>query len=164
MPGFLDELTSYYHQTLERHRNLPFLKACMAACALIATIEGEVSLSQRLRIDKILETLEALQVFDPHEGVDLFNAYAGAIFEGPEAGRREALRFILQVAQADPEKADLLVRICLAVSDADGSVSLVEQIEIVTLCSILGLSPERYGLYSDADVQGVLAAIDLDGA
>ena len=55
-----------------RHHNLPFLKATMAACALVATANGEVSFSERVRVDQIIETLEALQVYGPHEAVNIF--------------------------------------------------------------------------------------------
>ena len=45
------------------------------------------------------------------------------------------------------EAAELLICICLAVTEADGKSSLVDQIEIVTLCSLLELDPCHFGLY-----------------
>ena len=47
----------------------------MAACALVAASDGRVSLSERSRVDLILESLEGLSLFDPHEGVEAFNRY-----------------------------------------------------------------------------------------
>ncbi|MDP7310856.1 MAG: hypothetical protein QF833_01740, partial [Alphaproteobacteria bacterium] len=99
-------------------------------------------------VDQVLETLEALKVFDPHEGVNLFNGFVEALKQSPEAGHAAAVEAIMAVA-ADPEKAELMVRICLALSETDGEVSLVEQIEIVTLCSLLGLDARAFGLYRD---------------
>jgi tellurite resistance protein len=159
MTGFLHELTSLYRARLERHRNLPMLRGAMAACAVIATIGGEVSFGQRIRVDQILETLEALKVFDPHEGVNLFNEYAEAIFANPRQGQDRALAEVRRLTEGDPEKAELIIRICLAVSEADGAVSLAEQIEIVTLCSLLGVDPARFGLYAAADGDSVLAQV-----
>lgn len=156
--GFLHELVAEYRVRLERHRNRPFLRASMAACALVASVDGEVTLSQRVRVDQILDTLEALQVFDPHEAVDLFNEYVASIFASPRAGRRAALDDVRKVAAGDPEKALLIVRICLAVGDAGGDISIAEQIEIVTLCSLLGVAPDDCGLYTDSRSQGLLAA------
>ena len=72
MSGFLSVLKDQYHTYMERHHNLPFLKATMAACALVATANGEVSFSERVRVDQIIETLEALQVYGPHEAVNIF--------------------------------------------------------------------------------------------
>ena len=81
MAGFLASLLKGYRAQLERRRNEPFLQAVMAASALVATADGEVAFSQRVRVDQILETLEQLKVFDPHEGVNLFNAYAEKILD-----------------------------------------------------------------------------------
>ena len=148
MPNFLKTLTHHYQEQVARHKNLPFLKATMAASAIVATSDGEVTFDERMRVDQVLETLEALKVFDPHEGVNLFNGFVEALKQSPEAGHAAAVEAIMVVA-GDPEKAELMVRICLALSETDGEVSLVEQIEIVTLCSLLGLDARAFGLYRD---------------
>ncbi len=131
MAGFLDELKSLYQVQLERHRNRPFLRGVMAAGALVTTIHGEVTLGQRMRLDKVLETLGELKVFDPHEGVNLFDEYVQGIFADPPKGQARALREVKEVAADDAERAELLIRICLAISEADGGIDLAEQIEIV---------------------------------
>jgi tellurite resistance protein len=159
MSGFLTTLRTRYHQQLERNRNRPFLRATMAASALVAMADGKVTFSERVRIDQILETLEALKVFDPHEGVNLFNEFADAIRANSKIGRAAAVRAIEPVA-GDPETAALILRICLAISEADGEVDLIEQIEIVTLCSRLGLEPKDCGLYIDKPMDEFLAGRD----
>ncbi len=161
MPGFLSELTNYYHTLQERHRNLPFLKGAMAACALTATVDGEITLSERLRVDQIIEALEALKVFDPHEGVNLFNGFSEDIFRHPKKGQKKALKVVTKVAEEDPEKAELMIRICLAVGDANGTISLAEQVEIVTLCGILNVEPQDCGLYTDSAATGIVAKTKL---
>ena len=46
----------------------------------------------RLRLHEgFLATLEELQVFDPHEAVDLFNEFSRAILEQPRTGREQAM-------------------------------------------------------------------------
>ncbi|MBL6934265.1 MAG: tellurite resistance TerB family protein [Alphaproteobacteria bacterium] len=148
MPDFLKNLTHHYREQVARHKNLPFLKATMAASAVVSMSDGEITFDERMRVDQVLETLEALKVFDPHEGVNLFNGFVEALKESPEAGHAEAVAAIMAGAN-DPEKAELMIRICLALSESDGEVSLVEQIEIVTLCSLLGLDARAFGLYRD---------------
>jgi tellurite resistance protein len=143
--GFLQSLTTLYRKEIERHHNLPFLKAAMAACALVAIADGKVTLGQRARIDQILETLDALKVFDPHEGVELFNDFIDAILESPEDGRDAALKAIFAVAR-DKATAKLLIRLCCAVSEAKAETHLADQIEIVMLCSRLGIEPKDCGL------------------
>ena len=154
MTGFLDNLTSYYQERLDRLRNRPFLKATMAASALVAIADGSVTFSQRMRMDQILDTLTTLKVFDPHEGVDLFNDYVREILDSPKEGREAAIRAITAGAR-DEESKRLMVRVCLAISEASGEIGLVEQIEIVSLCSLLGVDPGTCGLYTDVSPRDI---------
>lgn len=148
MPKFLKRLGERYHEALNRHHNLPFLKATMSAAALVAMADGHVSFAQRVRTDQVLETLDALKVFDPHEGVELFNEVIEQIKESPQQGREQAVHNIEAAAQDDDTK-HLIVRVCVAISEVEGTIPLVEQIEIVSLCSQLGLDPKSCGLYAD---------------
>jgi len=149
--GFLNTLINNFQDGLERNRNRPFLKATMAACALVATADGKVSLGERVRVDQILETLEALKIFDPHEAVDLFNGFSDAILESPHEGHDLALAALAEVTD-DVETKALIIRICCAISEVkhpDGEKNMIaaDQIEIVTLCSRLGVDPKTCGLY-----------------
>jgi len=150
MAGFLQSLLTDYHKHLERHQNRPFLNAAMAACALMSSSGGEITFSQRIRVDQILETLEKLQIFDPHEAVDLFNDYTWAILEDPKAGHARALAAV-QKCTADQDTAGLLIRICMAVAHADGEQKLSQQIELVMLCSLLQVEPQATDLYIHSD-------------
>jgi len=150
--SFIDSLIEHYQDHLEHERNLPFLRAAMAACAMVASADGAVSFAERIRVDQILETLEQLKVFDPHEGVDLFNEFTDAILKNSEDGHQFAMSAVISGA---PETAarELLIRVCLAVSEMnagpDGNKALVDQIEIVTLCNRLDVSARNCGLYVD---------------
>ncbi|MEQ8196340.1 MAG: TerB family tellurite resistance protein [Rhodospirillales bacterium] len=155
MTGFLANLVNNWQDAIERHRNRPFLEAAMAACAMVATDDGTVSFAERVRVDQILETLDQLNIYDPHEGVDIFNEYVDEVRNSPKQGREEALKAIEAFA-GEPESASLLIRICLAVAEADGKATLADQIEIVTLCSLLAVDPEGLGLYPDKPIEGWL--------
>lgn len=148
MSGFLASLLDDYELELERHRKRPFLKASMAACALAAVADGAPTLSERIRVDQILETLEALKIFDPHEGVDLFNEYSAAILESPDQGREAALDAVRAVT-GSPETAAILVRMCLAVAEAKGAKSSMDEREIAAVCRALGVDPRSIGLYRE---------------
>jgi tellurite resistance protein len=141
MSGFLASLQNDYSLQMARHRNRPFLKAVMAACSLAAVADGEVSFSERMRIDQILH--------------DLFNGYSAAILASPKRGRKKALKAVQAVTQ-DPDTAKLLVRICLAVAEAKGEKGLIDQIEIVMLCTILGVEPKFAGLYTDGSSDALI--------
>jgi tellurite resistance protein len=150
MPAFLPGLRSYYRSRLERHRKRPFLRAVMAACALVSSADGRVSFRQRVRVDLIMETLDALKIFDPHEGVKLFNEFVEALRIDSEDGHRLTREAVSSEVAGDPEKAQLLLRICLAVSERDGGVPPPEQHEIEALCRWIGIDAE-YGRYLAAD-------------
>lgn len=161
MAGFLTTLIRDYQLQLERHRNRPFLEATMAACALVAVADGEVSFGERIRVDQIFEALEMLKAFDPHEAVDLFNDYAESILSAPKSGRERAIK-ALEAVSDDPEKAALLVRILLAICEAGTGKSLVKEIEVVSLCNLLGLDVKGSGLYADGDPAAILEQAPRD--
>jgi len=148
MSRFLNHLTKLYQEQVERYRNRPFLKAAMAACALVAVADGKVSFSQRVRVDQILETLDKLKVYDPHEGVDLFNDYVEQILTSPKIGHAKAVEAVQSIAD-NKETARMLIRLCLAVSETNCKISTVEQVEIVSLCNLLGIDPSEVNLYSE---------------
>jgi len=148
--SFLNTLIDNFQEALERNRNRPFLNATMAACALVATADGRVSLGERVRVDQILETLEALKIFDPHEAVDLFNDFSDNILDNPQSGHEKALATLLETA-IDEEMKTLIIRICCAISEIEhgqgDDVIAADHIEIVSLCSRLGVDPKTCGLY-----------------
>jgi len=147
--GFLSELLESYKHGLERHRNRPFMEAAMAASALVSMADGAVSLGDRTRLDRVLATLEALQVYDPHECVNQFNRFAEAVRSNPKQGHDQAMQAVLAESRQHPNSGQMLIRVCLALSEIGGKIPLVEQIEIVSLCTQLGIDPESVGLYRD---------------
>ena len=124
-----------------------------------AVADGAPSLSERIRVDQVVDTLDELKLFDSNEAVDLFNDYCQAILTAPQAGRQRAIDAVKAVT-SDAETAELLVRICLAVAEAKGEKNLADQIEIVTLCSILEVEPRFAGLYTSPEGENLLQRED----
>ena len=153
MTGFLRTLINDYHDHVTRQKNLPFLEGVMAACALVASADGEITFGERVRVDQILETLDALKVFDPHQGVNIFNNFTDKILVHPREGHEKAFQAMKRVAIV-AENGALMLRICCAVSEGNGEKSLVDQIEIVTLCSRLGIDPRDCDLYTSEGLDG----------
>ena len=152
MSGILDNLKAFFQARNAKQQDRPFLEAAMAACAMVSASEGQVSFADRIRVDQIMDTLTQLKVFSAQEGVDLFSHYTAMILASPKAGRESALSTIRAVT-TDMETAELLIDLCLAVSLSDGVTSLVEHIEIVSLCGLIGVDPDKIGL----DTEQVLA-------
>lgn len=132
-------LRNVIHAHRERMRERSFLEACMATCALVAIADGEVCLSERSRVDQLLETIDSLHLFDVHEAVNLFDKYVDAIVEDQEAGRAAALR-VLREMRSDTGCAALLVKIAIAIKVADGKVLESELAQCYAICAELGLS------------------------
>ncbi|MGB0723678.1 MAG: TerB family tellurite resistance protein [Gammaproteobacteria bacterium] len=144
----LDSLINNLKTQLDRRRHRPFLRATMAACALVAAADGAVSLRERVRVDQVLDYLETLRIFDPHEGVELFNEFADAILATPREGHEHALAAIREEVDQHPESAELLIRVCIGVSKVDDHLPMVEQIEIVSLMQTLGVEVNDPLLYA----------------
>ncbi|MEA3278902.1 MAG: hypothetical protein U9Q81_27130 [Pseudomonadota bacterium] len=153
MPEFIHNVNLLYRSQLVRHRNRPFLRAAMAACALVSMANGAVSLRQRVRVDRVMETLDALKIFDPHEGVELFNEFVEGLNEDADAGRRRAMEVVAREVGQDLGKARLLARICLAVSEREGAIPPAERCEIAELCRCIGLEPGAYDLDGGGAIQ-----------
>ncbi len=133
-------LRELFHAQAERLRHRPFLQATMAASALVATADGEVSFAERMRMDALLEELDSLKVHDVHAAVDLFNDYVGALESDREKGRREVFQAVAKLAD-EPEAGRLLLRICRTISEADGDYLDSERRVIEDLAEHLGLAP-----------------------
>ncbi|MBL6933265.1 MAG: tellurite resistance TerB family protein, partial [Rhodospirillales bacterium] len=110
MSSILNNLFIELKHGVERHENRPLLKCAMAACALVAEADGVVSFSERVCLDNILETLEALKIFNPHEGVNLFNGFVDDIRADPVKGRLKALKAISDVGPSR-KTAELLMKV-----------------------------------------------------
>ena len=156
MSGLLKNFANLFNESQEQRQNRPFLKAAMAACAMVSISKGQVDFCDRIRLDQILSTLDRLNIFDPHEGVEIFNYFSEKIRSSPKEGHKEALAAVKEVA-TDKKTAELIVRLCLAISLSDGKTSMVEQIEIVSFCSSLGVDANRLGL----DMQELVSNIEM---
>lgn len=122
---------------LNRHKQRPFLEAVGAACALVATADGEVSFSERTRLDSVIENLSQLRLFDPHEVVDAFDEHVARL-----ADDEDGVAAMLEVIRAGTRQdgaADLLLRISAVMSLADGRDSADEHAVMLKISAALEL-------------------------
>jgi tellurite resistance protein TerB len=151
--GMLQDLIDGIRQQIARYENREFLDGAMAACALVATADGTVSFSERSRMDQVVANLERLQVFDVHEATDAFNGHVEAIEDAPVPGVAQAMQAVTALAD-EPEAARLLVRICVAMSQADGRLDPSERQCIERICAELGVPVPRAELESFGPAAG----------
>jgi len=124
--------------SLSRIRNRQFLDATMAATALVAMADGEVTFSELSALDSVLETVQDLQMYDPHIAVDIYRDFADAIAENPDAGRSDAMAAVGKIGR-NHEAAELVIRVAVAISKADGDLNPRESRAIGEICGTLGV-------------------------
>jgi chromosome partitioning protein len=124
----------------ERARNKPFLDAAMACAALAACAKGDIGLAKRHALDRVLESIDALKVFDVHVAVNRFTDFAQEIQTQPEHGRARALRAVAALAD-DKDSANALLRVGRAIAGADGQLLAPEIAQLEKIAAALGLPP-----------------------
>lgn len=129
--------------SVARHRNRGFMEASMAGAAWVAMADGTVGFAERVTLDRMVENLEELKVFDVHEAVDSFNAYVDTIRADPVQGRTDCLTAVAAMA-GDDTHADLVARLCFALGAADGTVTESERTRFEEVCATLGLDARAY--------------------
>ena len=142
MSDVLRSIVAALREELTKHRNKPFLEAAMAVSAYVAMADGAVTFSERSRLDAILETLDALRIYDPHDAVDLFDGLTDEFREDSVAAQCSVLETLRAFAD-QPDQARLLIRIALAIAHADGAYSPAEQGRLTELCAILDIAPDE---------------------
>ena len=129
-------------ERLHQHRDRRFLKAAMAASALAAYADGTVSLTERYSIDDLIANLERLNLHNPEKATQIFNDYIHALQDDPEPAQAVLVGKLKRIAK-DREAADLIVKIALAVSYADGHFNYAERMQFAEICEALGLDPKE---------------------
>jgi tellurite resistance protein TerB len=129
-------------ERLHQHRDRGFLKAAMAASALAAYADGTVSLTERYSIDDMLENLERLKLHDPEKAIQILNDYIHALQDDPEPAQAVLIGKLKRIS-ADRDAADLIVKIALAVSYADGHFNYAERMQFAEICETLGVDPKE---------------------
>ena len=134
--NFLDKLKS----DTAHYWDKPFLKASMAVCAMTALADGEVSLSERYRVDAILGAMERLQVHNPEKAVEILDDYINAL-----RTERETAESVLKGKVAkfsdDYKSARTLLRIAYLVVTADGEAAVPERAVFDQICATLNVAP-----------------------
>ncbi len=125
-----------------RYWDKPFLKASMAVCALASLADGEVSLSERYRVDAILDAMDRLQVHNPGKAVEILDDYIAALRTERTAAEGVLEGKISRFAD-DYKSARTLLRIAYLVITADGDVAEPERAVFDRICATLNVSPSE---------------------
>ena len=125
-------------------RQLEQLDAVVAACALIAHADGEVSTEERGRMLERIRGQAGLIPFGVDDVLEAFEALDARFESRPEEARAEAEMMIRRI-KGRAETAEVAAA-ALAVSIADGGLEAQEREVILDVCAWLGVPPQRFDL------------------
>jgi tellurite resistance protein len=136
-------ISEIIHDRVERYRDRTFLKAAMAASALTAFADGSVSMSERFKVEDILERLERLHIYDAQKAVEKFEAYVSELEDNAEEAEKVLLGKLERLA-SNRDAADLIAHIAIEISYADKYFNRAERMQFDAICGALGLEAKDY--------------------
>jgi len=142
MANFLSILIKYHHKNNVRAKNFYFLKACMAASAVVAVADGFACQREALAAKTVAKTLDKLKIFEPKHATDVYKDFLKQLDKNPDAAFAAAMKCIEEVRD-DDDLTLLLVMICKTISEADGIVRPEEVDAIDHICGLLHVDAEK---------------------
>lgn len=143
--GFLKSLTQQHKREIREVADAPFLRAAMAASALVTLADKIIADEERLEVEGLFTSLDMFMGLDRDEGLALFNQHLDNLSAGMDGAEDSAMDDI-RVMSAHPEAARLIVRICLGIGEADGRVVEPERRTIRNICKAMDIPPGEFGL------------------
>ena len=125
-------------------RQLEQLDAVVAACALIAHADGEVSTEERGRMLDRIRGQTGLISFGVDDVLEAFEALDARFETRPEEARAEAEMMIRQL-KGRAEAVEVAAA-AVAVSIADGGLEAEERRIILDICAWLDVAPAEFDL------------------
>ncbi len=125
-------------------RQLEQLDAVVAACAMIAHADGEVSTEERGRMLERIRGQTGLIPFGVDDVLEAFEALDARFESRPDEARAEAEMTIRRL-KGRAEAVEVAAA-ALAVSIADGGLEAQEREVILDVCAWLGVPPQRFDL------------------
>ena len=148
MPSFLDRLRATRDsinadltRRVGRFKNDTFLKASMAAAALIVAADGKVEDSEVEATSEFINSHPALACFEPGEKSKLFSDY---VVKAQGAMTKIELNGLVAKAKGNNEMATTLMELVLALAASDGNFADSEKVVARKIATNLGLNHADY--------------------
>ena len=150
--GFFDtlkskmgELRSGLETDLKKYKNKAVLQGMMAGCAYVAAADGEISPTEKQKMQGLVRNSSITSVYDGDEAIKIFNEFAGKFAFEFEAGKSEALLAIGKL-KGDSAVARMIIRGCIIIGGADGDFDAHEKAVVREICRELGQNPADFDL------------------
>jgi len=128
-----------------RYKNRDFMEAVVAACAVVAAADGEVTASEKQKMVGYMQNSDELKVFKMEDVIASFNATVAKFDFDASIGRAEAMKKIAKIKGKDGADR-LLIRVCCVIGAADGDFDASEKDAVKMMCNELGLAPSEFDL------------------
>lgn len=129
----------------KRFKNKDFHTAVVAACALIAYADGEVSADEKKKMTGFMQVNDAMKIFDLNKTIEIFNKFIQQMEFDLDIGRSEALTAIAKLSGRTAE-ARTVVRLACAIGAADGDFDDSEKAAVRSICNELSLDASEFEL------------------
>ena len=123
------DVTQSLNTELKKFRSKELLQAIVAGSTMIAFADGTVSATEKQKLMGYVRNSEQLSVFDTDKVIEAF-------------ATGEALQKI-SAFKGKPE-AHLIVRVCLAIANADGHFDTTERQALEQICRALELDSKTF--------------------
>ena len=125
-----------------KFRSKDLMQAIVAGATMIAYADGDVSASEKQKLMGYVRNSEQLSVFDTDKVIESFNQNLSRFEFDSNIAIGETLQKIA-VFKGKPE-AHLIVRVCLAIANADGHFDTTEQQALDQICRSLELDTKSF--------------------
>lgn len=137
-----NDVTQSMNTELKKFRSKDLLQAIVAGSTMIAYADGEVSAAEKQKLMGYIRNSEQLKVFDSDKVIESFTLYLTRFDFDSTIAVGEALQKIC-VFKGKPE-AHLIVRVCLAIANADGHFDPTERQALEQICQALDVDIKSF--------------------
>ena len=134
------------YQSVTRFSNFEFADATMAACALMAFVDGEVSPKETQQVEATLASHDILRQLAPEELKGRFTFYCDIMRHNGQQGYEAAIAAIKKLAGKE-EQARALVHIMIDIGQTNEYFGNNQENCVRNVCGALGIYPGEFGLY-----------------
>ena len=127
---------------LKKFRSKDLLQAIVAGSTMIAYADGVVSAAEKQKLMGFVRTSEQLSVFESDKVIEAFTQYLSRFEFDATIAAGEALQKIATF-KGKPE-SQLIVRVCVAIANADGNFDDSEKKALAQICQALDLDIKNF--------------------
>ncbi|WP_411840014.1 tellurite resistance TerB family protein [Paracoccus sp. ME4] len=130
---------------VSNYRNREFMEAVVAACALIANADGNVTSAEKKKMIGYVGSADELKHFKTDQVIGFFQSILGKFEFDASIGKAEALKVIGRI-KGKEEQARMVVRVACVIGASDDDFDQAERQVVREICIDLGLNPAEFDL------------------